>query len=213
MPDRRSFTRVHDGGGEAAYQQMIADGCHSDSAIAEIEKRGQESLLASSHAPRNLLDPIADFELLGVKFGEALDDLFREVQLPPGWSKRISVPPYWIEIIDEHQRPRINVFYKAAFHDRRAEMTVIPRFEFREDKKEDGRISVYVFDRALNEVAQRAMPREHHEIRLSYAVLRASMTLNFPKWIHPAQSWQQAPAPCPSNSFVDADESGRGDPQ
>lgn len=66
---------------------------------------------------------------LGFNFGLIVeaDPLFVEAQLPPGWSKG-DVGERGFSILDEQQRPRFSVFYKAAFYDRQASMNVRSRW-------------------------------------------------------------------------------------
>jgi len=66
------------------------------------------------------------FEALGFTFGpvDPHDPLFRPATLPDGWTKEGSDHDMWSYVVDELGRRRVGVFYKAAFHDRHADMTL-----------------------------------------------------------------------------------------
>ena len=69
-------------------------------------------------------------EAIGIIFGETVDELFVHVQLPEGW-KKIDVGHnygYWTSLVDEKGRERAEIFYKAAFYDRRSYIRLIRRF-------------------------------------------------------------------------------------
>lgn len=70
------------------------------------------------------------FAELGFVLGDRVpgDDLFRYGTLPEGWRKVGTSHDMHSTIVDERGRERASVFYKAAFYDRRAEIS-IGRFE------------------------------------------------------------------------------------
>lgn len=59
------------------------------------------------------------------------DPLFRPADLPEGWEIRATAGPYWSGLMDQHGRERAAIFYKAAFYDRNAHITVCCRFTAR----------------------------------------------------------------------------------
>ncbi len=101
--------------------------------IEAQEQEGQESLLDGKLLPtEHLLDEgKAVLERAGVLFGKPRDKLFTEVILPPGWHIAVQERPYYTQLIDAHGRARARIFYKAAFYDRRARITVLTRYSFR----------------------------------------------------------------------------------
>lgn len=107
---------------------MVGQG--SDKYITDMEKRGQRQLVASMLLPTDRCHDIAVYEALGFKFDtvDPRDNLFQEVSLPPGWKKVRTDHAMWSKIIDEKDRERASIFYKAAFYDRRANMRLAPRF-------------------------------------------------------------------------------------
>lgn len=98
--------------------------------IEASEARGQAELVRSSVLPAQMGDQRAAFEALGFRFGEPVDGdpLFIHALLPPGWSKAPSDHDMWSHVLDEKGRKRAAVFYKAAFYDRRANMSLVRRY-------------------------------------------------------------------------------------
>jgi hypothetical protein len=68
----------------------------------------------------------ADLIALGFTLGEphASDPMFRPATLPAGWSKKGTDHSMWSQVVDEHGRKRLSIFYKAAFYDRDAFINV-----------------------------------------------------------------------------------------
>lgn len=94
----------------------------SPGGIEAQEARGQIQFVASETLPKDC--PKDDLELLGIKFGLPHDDLFFEVQLPDGWKKQATDHSMWSDLLDDKDRIRGNIFYKAAFYDRNAHMNL-----------------------------------------------------------------------------------------
>lgn len=99
--------------------------------IEASEARGQAELVRSSVLPAEMGDQRAAFEALGFKFGAPVDGdpLFIHAELPPGWSKAPSDHDMWSYILDAKGRRRASVFYKAAFYDRSARMSLARRYD------------------------------------------------------------------------------------
>jgi len=97
--------------------------------IERQEKRGQQDLVGSEALPIKMSGATrAHLEAFGFKFGQDLDDLFVQAQLPPGWKKQASDHSMWSYLIDNQGRTRASIFFKAAFYDRDAFMSFTPRF-------------------------------------------------------------------------------------
>ncbi|MFJ2477075.1 hypothetical protein ACIOWI_29570 [Streptomyces sp. NPDC087659] len=99
----------------------------SGQAITEQERAGQAQLVNSDRLPAKMpYNAQADFEALGFTFGEVdpRDPLFRPATLPTGWKRQASDHDMWSYVVDELGRRRVGVFYKAAFYDRRASMSL-----------------------------------------------------------------------------------------
>lgn len=121
--------------------------------IERSEKRGQEQLVASHVLPTEIQDlyepdkPIvkgsgkALLEKWGFVFGKVVggDTLFQHAQLPAGWSKQGTDHDMWSKVLDEQDRERCAIFYKAAFYDRNAHLHITPRYQCDRDYKLEGK--------------------------------------------------------------------------
>ena len=93
--------------------------------IEAQEAAGQATMVAQEILPRDIIGADrAAFEALGFEFGEPHDDLFVNAKLPAGWTKQATDHSMWSRIVDETGNERASIFYKAAFYDRRAFMTL-----------------------------------------------------------------------------------------
>jgi hypothetical protein len=102
-------------------------------AIEEQEAQGQHELVSSMQLPRMMgyeANARQAYEKLGFKFPEKETDdkLFVYAELPAGWKKVRTDHSMWSNILDEKGRVRVEVFYKAAFYDRDAHMSLSGRF-------------------------------------------------------------------------------------
>lgn len=96
--------------------------------IEAQEKTGQALLVASSDMPQDMRPSREAFEKVGFQFGNEIDELFFSAKLPPGWTRAATDHSMHSEILDEHGRKRVSIFYKAAFYDRRATSRLCNRF-------------------------------------------------------------------------------------
>lgn len=65
----------------------------------------------------------------GVKFGAPVEDIFIETAFPEGWKIVPTAHNMWSDLIDDKGSRRAGVFYKAAFYDRKAHLTINRRYE------------------------------------------------------------------------------------
>ncbi len=96
--------------------------------IEEMESAGQAQLVNSDRLPTQINHGSrADFEALGFVFGEVdrNDSMFQQVTLPDGWKREGSDHAMWSYIVDDLGRQRVSIFYKAAFYDRDAFMSLM----------------------------------------------------------------------------------------
>jgi hypothetical protein len=98
--------------------------------ITGMESAGQRQLVNSDRLPAE--GPMGssvddDLRALGFTLGDPDPDdpLFRPVTLPEGWRREGSDHAMWSYILDERGIRRVAVFYKAAFYDRKAHVSVI----------------------------------------------------------------------------------------
>lgn len=95
--------------------------------IEGMERRGQQQLVASTVLPTDTRGRDAEFEALGFTFGAEVpgDPLFREATLPEGWMREGTEHAMGSVIKDERGIARVSVFYKAAYYDRKADMSIV----------------------------------------------------------------------------------------
>lgn len=104
---------------------LLAEVMNPGGSIEASEAEGQRQLVNSTAIPvtdyRN-----EDLESLGFELGDVdeADPLFRECKLPAGWSRERSDHSMWSYIADERGFRRIAIFYKAAFYDRNAHLSI-----------------------------------------------------------------------------------------
>lgn len=100
---------------------LLATG-DTDAIIGAQEKAGQRQVVHSQSLPTALHSPREDFEALGFTFGapDPHDPLFAPATLPDGWKREGSDHAMWSYIVDQSGRRRASIFYKAAFYDRDA---------------------------------------------------------------------------------------------
>ncbi|MFE3202132.1 hypothetical protein [Embleya sp. NPDC059237] len=105
---------------------MNAGSDASTAFITRMEAEGQRQIVGSDLLPTECDDDTA-LEALGFAFGAPLSDdpLFRPATLPDGWSCAAGTHDMYSYVVDEHWRRRVSVFYKAAFYDREASMSLV----------------------------------------------------------------------------------------
>ncbi len=111
----------------------LAKGDFKNAIIAETpggieaqEKAGQQEFVTSTSLPIEFeYCERKDLEDMGIKFGDKIDDLFIEAILPDGWEKIATDHDMWSKVVDETGKERLRIFYKAAFYDRRASLSII----------------------------------------------------------------------------------------
>lgn len=90
------------------------------------EKFGQNNFVNNSTLPR--LAPWEKLEQMGIMASSDADDLFKNCTLPQGWKKVATDHSMWSNLVDERGRIRASIFYKAAFYDRSAHLSLNKRF-------------------------------------------------------------------------------------
>jgi len=107
--------------------------------IEASEARGAQQMIISTVIPTDMSCSVDDLTRLGFEVGDVCKDdpIFRNVKLPEGWSRESTDHDMHTNILDEKGRKRFNVFYKAAFYDLRANLSMVPRFTLREGWDDD----------------------------------------------------------------------------
>ena len=72
-----------------------------------------------------ILNWLADTSTALVHLERRFDPLFRPATLPDGWQRKASDHAMGSHIADALGRQRVTVFYKAAFYDRKAHMSLV----------------------------------------------------------------------------------------
>jgi hypothetical protein len=139
--------------GAAGVFLDVIGGMSSGKAIENQEKQGQKDACRTQALPiKGTSDKRDIWEKLGFIFGEPADDLFVNVTMPPGWELRPTDHSMHSNLHDEQGRVRASMFYKAAFYDRDASISLCRRFSVNQYDIQDGdsdnliRVSVYDAD-------------------------------------------------------------------
>ena len=97
--------------------------------IERQEAEGQRSFVTSETLPKECnYCKREQLEAMGIVFGDDVDDLFVSCKLPNGWKKVPTDHSMWSDLLDDKGRKRATIFYKAAFYDRSATISINPRF-------------------------------------------------------------------------------------
>jgi hypothetical protein len=105
----------------------MTNGGNPSRAIEAQERRAQTELLNSTVIPSEVLHSSEeDLTALGFKLGDVVegDKLFRHAELPEGWKREGSEHAMWSYIVDDKGRRRCSVFFKGAWYDRSAHISV-----------------------------------------------------------------------------------------
>lgn len=117
------------------YGEMLGASSGSDAILAQ-EASGGKALVMSDTLPNVTAEQRAILESFGVVFGDPVpkDDLFTYAQLPEGWTKVLGEDdPRASYLLDDKGRRRAYIFYKAAYYDRYASISLLTRFSIRKD--------------------------------------------------------------------------------
>lgn len=179
--------------------------------IEAQEARGQVDFVASETLPRKCNGGTRQqLERLGIQFGENADDLFVNCALPEGWRKGPTDHSMWSDLLDKQGRKRGSIFYKAAFYDRDAFMSLQNRYKVSVDpvdgwsdpeyKTKEWRCYVRDFDGSEVWTSVRLRPEPPLKPREKWlewnaekdALFEAGRTYldeNFPNWREPLMYW------------------------
>jgi len=100
-------------------------------AIEAQEAAGQAEVVKSDYIPTDMRRNTREqYEALGFVFLGPVegDDLFQRVTLPAGWGRKATSHAMYSQIVDAQGRERCSVFYKAAYYDRRAHISLEHRY-------------------------------------------------------------------------------------
>jgi hypothetical protein len=138
-----------------------------DGYVGEMEQRGQEQLVHSDRLPVELnSSKEEDFLAAGFTFGEPdpQDPLFRPATLPEGWKREGMDHSMWSQIVDHKGRQRVRIFYKAAFYDRRAFMSLVSPLEVLSDLFEQDIKELPIDDWRTRELWVELLTKQHAKL-------------------------------------------------
>lgn len=161
--------------------------------IERQEAEGQRTLVASAMLPKEIHGATREqLTALGFKFGADVDELFVTCELPPGWTKSGTKHAMHSDLLDGQGRKRAGIFYKAAFYERRADMSMQRRYgvESWRDGSSDKVRRVDVTDcgqviKEFGEVGRTAWDA----MAALEAEAKAWLTATHPEWQSPLACW------------------------
>lgn len=161
--------------------------------IEAQEAQGQQQLVASEMLPKECRNATKEqLTALGFVFGADVDELFVSCTLPQGWKKVASDHSMHSDIVDEQGRKRAGIFYKAAFYDRRADMSLNCRFSYSAylDSEKEGFYTAAVTDSGNPIFTSGEWDRKDYE-ESDNLTERCKVWINkkYPDWNNPFAYW------------------------
>ncbi len=178
---------------------FLADQVITGKAIENQEAQGQRSFVGSDTLPTDI--PPTEKETLekwGVKFLGAVegDPIFQYVQLPQGWKKVPTNHSMWSNLVDDRGRGRAGIFYKAAFYDRSAHLSLDCRYQAHFDydlfnKKAVGVTKVYDGTQVIFQTEPMSSDGKdsYHISDICSKQANDWLDKNYPDWKNPAAYW------------------------
>lgn len=164
-------------------------------AIEWQEAEGQRDFVGSDTLPTDIhgggraaLEQ-AGFRFLGPVDG---DPMFQYVEFPKGWTKKATDHSMWSDLIDPKGRKRGGIFYKAAFYDRSAHMSLCCRFSYGRNYNDNAKpFEIQDCGKAIHTI-----PPESAASMKSWDIADAQrdaaiawLNENYPDWANPAAYW------------------------
>lgn len=172
--------------------------------IEAQEAAGQKEFVGSETLPKKMLHGCdrEKLESMGIVFGEDADDIFVNCQLPEGWKKVPTEHSMWSELIDDKGRKRASIFYKAAFYDRIAHISLDTRFHATYMPEDDYKTDIpyeerqagcwYGVVRDCGNVIYRTEPLKNPMFEQQYELADAAQAWleeKYPDWKDPLAYW------------------------
>lgn len=163
--------------------------------IERQEAQGQRDLIASTTLPKEIDGATREqLTAIGFVFGDDVDELFVNCQLPAGWVKKATDHSMHSDLLDDKGRRRAGIFYKAAFYDRKADMRMERRFNIDGYSGSDEKaMPVLVTDceAPLHKVGEydRTAPKYWDVQRELDTAAREWLAANHPDWQDPLAYW------------------------
>jgi hypothetical protein len=143
----------------------------SNGFIESQESEGQKDLCTSASLPIQKPESWETLQDWGIVKGDKLGDLFFNATLPAGWSLKPSDHSMWSYLHDDRGLKRASVFYKAAFYDRDAFITIDSRFHVSRDYDFEEGLKFYVKDAAMDRVVFKVEPAFFAKVGDDYGVV------------------------------------------
>jgi hypothetical protein len=162
------------------------------------EAAGQATFVNSTTLPKEgltepgILATRKPFVPEGIIIKDDVDDLFVNVELPKGWTKKAN-PGHsmWSYLLDEQGRCRAGIFYKAAFYDRNARISWDSRYNvctrYLDDMGE--RVQIIVTDATVG------VDTEAGEGPVLWESAVITDYSRRPDWLNPALYWDDTEVP------------------
>ncbi len=162
--------------------------------IEQQEADGQRDLVNRDMLPKVTRGASReDLAALGFKFGSDVGDLFIQCELPAGWTKRASDHAMYSFLFDSQGRKRATIFYKAAFYDRMAHMSMLRRYEvdvFSDAGEQNGTFHCVVKDGAAVVFCSGKWQKDDYDrSRLLEERCERWLDANFADWRNPLAHW------------------------
>ncbi len=175
--------------------------------IEAQEHLGQMKLAMSSTLPKDGTQRDREkYERIGVVFGDDADDLFVKVTLPAGWRIRPTGHSMWSDLVDDKERVRAKMFYKAAFYDRSAHISLTRRYQIEsyrpcdaagatvdllQDKRAEFYRTVVVDGDADLHVAGVRKENDYRQSDVDHKLAEAWLDANLPRWKNELAYWNE----------------------
>jgi hypothetical protein len=160
--------------------------------IEAQEAAGQSELVVSAMIPKAIHGATREqLTAIGFQFGADVDDLFVTCKLPAGWSKRATSHSMHSHLIDDKGRVRAGIYYKAAFYDRHASMSVDRRFSINQysDGPDDSRATVILDGGAIIKTVGYVAKDNYKGMEPLYVEAVATLTATHPDYQNPLAYW------------------------
>jgi hypothetical protein len=164
--------------------------------IERQEAAGQADLVKSADKlPKRIVTNGITREHLtdawGITFGDDADDIFVNVTFPAGWSIRPTDHSIHSDLVDAAGVCRAGIFYKAAFYDRKAHLSLKRRYIVQNDyEKPESRVTV--IDNKTGSVIHECGTAKYEDFKEGDALDRDGdiwLAANFPDHRNPLAYW------------------------
>lgn len=187
----------------SALDRVVFDALETgdvSTAIEMQEAAGQRAMVNGQRLPRKIphWQKVTWPEVCvawGMKIVGEVDDLFYNVDLADGWKIIATEHPMWTQLVDAQDRQRATIFYKAAFYDRRAHITLTERYAVMIDYERVAPLrAVVVMDGATQKVLREFGtatddPQDYDKMNKFEKQARLWIDEHYPDYRNPLACW------------------------